>query len=51
MPANVVKTPEEEKLWERAKVEAHKKFKKETPAFFAYTMTIFENMKGGSKKK
>ena len=49
MPTNLVRTPEEEKLWERAKIEAHKKFKKETPAFFAYTNSIYENMKGGKK--
>jgi hypothetical protein len=51
MPANVVKTARDERLWEMAKVQAAKEGR---PDDYAYIMGIFMRMKkrqGGSKKK
>lgn len=45
MPANVVKTPREERLWEKAKTQARKK-KPAPDDFYAYVMGIYQQMKG-----
>lgn len=48
MPVNQVKTPEEEKLWNKAKAIAAKEGHKED---WAYINGIYQNMKGRDKKK
>ena len=45
MPVNQVKTPEQEKLWNRAKAQAKKQGKGEN---WAYISSIYQNMKGAS---
>lgn len=50
MPANVVKTPRDEKLWSKAKKLAQKK-KLTGDRRWAYTMGIFNNMKGEGEKE
>lgn len=47
MPANLVKTPKDEKLWSKAKAIAAKEGHKED---WAYINSIYQNMKGGEKK-
>jgi hypothetical protein len=48
MPTNVVKTKKDEELWAKAKAQAAKEGKGNN---YAYVMGIFQNMKGGKKKK
>lgn len=53
MPANVVKTEEDERLWKKAKEQAKKQGKGDD---YAYIMGIFQKMKGngdgsGSEKE
>ena len=47
MPANVVKSPEDEKHWEKAKEIAKKEGHEKN---YAYIMHIFEVMKGAGKR-
>lgn len=47
MPANVVKTPAQEKAWERAKRRVRSQYpniNEGTPRFYKLVMTIFKNM-------
>lgn len=46
MPANVVKTESDERLWVRAKQQAEKQGH---GSDYAYVMKIFQNMKGSDK--
>lgn len=48
MPANVVKTPADEKKWERAKEACKKQYGK---VKYPVVMTIFQNMKGSKKPR
>jgi uncharacterized protein YpmB len=51
MPVSVVKTPAEESKWEAAKKAAEKQGLKHTdPKFWKVVMTIYQNMKGKTKK-
>lgn len=43
MPVNVVKTPEDERLWEKAKGRAKEEGQEDN---WAYVMGIFKRMKG-----
>jgi hypothetical protein len=52
MPTNVVKSKEDEKLWNRAKAAARKQYpyiSEDSDRFYKIVMTIFQNMKKGSK--
>jgi hypothetical protein len=46
MPVNVVKTPEDEIAWARAKEAAHREYPHLTPGprFYRIVMTIYKNM-------
>ena len=46
MPVNVVKTPEDEKKWNRAKARAAEEGHSED---WAYVMSIYQSMKGNKK--
>jgi hypothetical protein len=51
MPGNVVKTPEEEKLWERAKSKVSRGWKGERDQKFWSTVNmVFQRMKTAKKK-
>jgi len=52
MPSNVVKTKRDEKLWRRAKAATRKQYpyiSEDSDRFYKITMTIYQNMKKGSK--
>jgi replication-associated recombination protein RarA len=54
MPANVVKTPADEKAWEKAKAAVRKQYpgiQEGDDRFYALTMTIFKSMRGKAVKK
>ncbi len=46
MPSNVVKTGRDEHLWSKAKAIARKKKSEGSDEFYAYTMGIYQQMKG-----
>jgi hypothetical protein len=48
MPNNVVKTPEQEKMWEEAKKQAEEQNQKDN---YAYIMAIYKKMSGYESKK
>lgn len=51
MPANIVKTPEDEGYWERAKAAARKTLKESDPGFYALATDIFKKIKAKHSKK
>ena len=51
MPSNLIKTKEDEKLWEEAKRQTDKSgIDPKTPRYYAYTTTIYQKMKEGKNK-